>query len=249
MRCSHALRDQPPHTRDSGSARGFALRSRRRLGWYDPDGLRRLRRWPERRTTRKPDWRRWFRTSLDYRDTFYGHLLETVRGDHGDLLRKEAKKLKQPFGGIRQHLNQELAKQRAAQLQNHELAILLAELGFPAASRNYAARIPTTSARLLSEIAIRQTRPNLPSIVGRLADAADLLPEVEELRQSRHRLRRPGRPVEHLRLSGALPAIPISRRQYARSPRRGTDRLPDPAVRHLRTTTRRDRRVRRKPAA
>jgi hypothetical protein len=116
-----------------------------------------------------------------YRDTFYGQLLETVRGDHGEFLRAEAKRLKQPFGGIRQHLNQELAKQRAAQLQNHELAILLAEMGFPDASRQYASRIPTTSARLLSEIAIRQTSAELAAANGRLAEAAAYLPEVEGL--------------------------------------------------------------------
>src|SRR5262245_4725852 len=115
-----------------------------------------------------------------YRDTFYGRLLETVRGDHGDLLRIEAKRLKQPFGGIRQHLNQELAKQRAAQLQNHELAILLAELGFPDASREYAGRIPTTSARILSEIAIRQTSAELAAEAGRLTEAVAYLPEVED---------------------------------------------------------------------
>ncbi|HJZ90125.1 MAG TPA: hypothetical protein VKE40_04585, partial [Gemmataceae bacterium] len=116
-----------------------------------------------------------------YRDTFYGRLLETVGGDHGDLLRIEAKRLKQPFGGIRQHLNQELAKQRAAQLQNHELAVLLAELGFADASRHYAARIPTTSARILSEIAIRQTAAVLAAENARLNEAATYLPEVEDL--------------------------------------------------------------------
>jgi hypothetical protein len=116
-----------------------------------------------------------------YRDTFYGRLLETVGGEHGDLLRAEAKRLKQPFGGIRQHLNQELAKQRAAQLQNHELSILLAEMGFPDASRQYASRIPTTSARILSEIAIRQTSAELAANGGRLAEAAAYLPEVEDL--------------------------------------------------------------------
>lgn len=116
-----------------------------------------------------------------YRDAFYGRLLEDVRGDHGDLLRSEARRLKQPFGGIRQHLNQELARQRAAQLQNHELSILLAELGFPAASRSYAERIPTTSARILSEVAIRQTSAELDALNGRLTDAAAYLPEVEDL--------------------------------------------------------------------
>jgi hypothetical protein len=116
-----------------------------------------------------------------YRDAFYGRLLETVGGDHGELLRSEAKRLKQPFGGIRQHLNQELAKQRAAQLQNHELAVLLAELGFPGVSRHYAGRIPTTSARILSEVAIRQTSAELGAADRRLAEAAAVLPEVEDL--------------------------------------------------------------------
>lgn len=116
-----------------------------------------------------------------YRDTFYGRLLETIRGDHGELLRAEARRLKQPFGGIRQHLNQELAKQRAAQLQNHELSILLAEMGFPDASRHYASRIPTTSARILSEIAIRQTSAEVAAANGRLTEAAGYLPEVEDL--------------------------------------------------------------------
>jgi hypothetical protein len=115
-----------------------------------------------------------------YRDSFYTRLLDTVTGDHADLLKAEAKRLKQPFGGIRQHLNQELARQRAAQLQNHELAVLLAELGFPAASRQYASRIPTTSARILSEIAIGQTTAELSSNSGRLTEAAALLPAVED---------------------------------------------------------------------
>jgi len=116
-----------------------------------------------------------------YRDAFYAHLLKTVEGDHGDLLRAEAKKLKQPFGGIRQHLNQELAKQRAAQLQNHELSILLADIGFPTTSRHYASRIPTTSARILSEIAIGQSSAELNALNGKLAKAAEFLPEVESL--------------------------------------------------------------------
>jgi hypothetical protein len=116
-----------------------------------------------------------------YRDTFYTKLLDNVGGDHGDLLRAESKRLKQPFGGIRQHLNQELAKQRAAQLQNHELAILLAEMGFPSASRHYASRIPTTSARILSEIAIRQTSAELAVANDRVAEAGAFLPEVEDL--------------------------------------------------------------------
>ena len=116
-----------------------------------------------------------------YRDAFYTRLLLTVPGEHGELLRAEAKRLKQPFGGIRQHLNLELAKQRAGQLQNHELAMILAQLGYSDASRHYASLIPTTSARMLSEIAIRQTGAELAISHSDLSGAAAIVPDVEEL--------------------------------------------------------------------
>ncbi len=44
-----------------------------------------------------------------FRDRFYTQLLDRTTGDHANLLREESVKLKQPFGGIRQHLNHELA--------------------------------------------------------------------------------------------------------------------------------------------
>lgn len=116
-----------------------------------------------------------------YRDAFYKKLLQKVPGEHGDLLREEAKRLKQPFGGIRQHLNLELAKQRAGQLQNHELALILAQLGYPDASRHYASLIPTTSARILSEVAINQTEAELAVLHHDLAAACAILPNVEQL--------------------------------------------------------------------
>ena len=105
-----------------------------------------------------------------YRDAFYGRLLETVGGDHGDLLRAEAKRLKQPFGGIRQHLNQELAKQRAAQLQNHELAVLLRRTRVP--GRQPALREPhpdDLGPHPVRESRIRQTAAELAAGDGRLA--------------------------------------------------------------------------------
>ena len=116
-----------------------------------------------------------------YRDAFYTKLIERIPGEHGDRLRKESEKLKQPFGGVRQYLNQELARQRAAQLQDRELALILADMGFAAASRGYADRIPTASVRLLSEIAIRQTAAERLAGRGESAAAAALLPEVEDL--------------------------------------------------------------------
>jgi hypothetical protein len=115
------------------------------------------------------------------RDSFYTRLVETVSGADGERLRSEAAKLKQPFGGIRRHLNHVLAKHRAAQLQDRKLALLFAELGFSEASRERAARIPTASARFLSEIHLRQTTAKLAIAREDRHTAFNLLPEIEDL--------------------------------------------------------------------
>lgn len=116
-----------------------------------------------------------------YRDAFYAQLLETVSGAHAERLRHEAETTRQPFGGARQHLNQYLARHRAGQLQQRQLAVLFAEMGYPQASRREALRIPAASVRLLSAILSRVTTGQLLVDQGRLADAAAVLPEVEDL--------------------------------------------------------------------
>jgi hypothetical protein len=116
-----------------------------------------------------------------FRDTFYARLLEKLSGPHGERLRAE--QARQPFGGVRQHLNLYLARQRAAQLQQRHLALLFAEMGYSDASRAEAARIPAASVRLLSEIWIRLTTGQALAERGELAQAAQLLPEVEDLLQ------------------------------------------------------------------
>jgi hypothetical protein len=116
-----------------------------------------------------------------YRDAFYTHLLEEMTGAHGIRLRKEASATRQPFGGARQHLNQYLAQHRATQLQQRQLALLFAEMGYPEASQRAAARIPAASVRLLSEILGRLATGQLLVGRGQLAKAAPLLPEAESL--------------------------------------------------------------------
>jgi hypothetical protein len=116
-----------------------------------------------------------------YRDRFYAGLLATVGGAHGQRLRREAQTAHQSFGGARQHLNQYLARHRALQLQQRHLALLLASMGYPEASRKQAARIPAASVRLLSEIHLRLTTGWLRADAGDLGGAAALLPEVEDL--------------------------------------------------------------------
>jgi hypothetical protein len=116
-----------------------------------------------------------------YRDAFYVSLIGRVGGTHAARLRQEAAALRQPFGGVRQHLNHYLARHRAAQKQERHLTQLFAEMGYPEASRLEAAKVPTASVRLLSDVLGRLTTGQLLAERGELAAAAQLLPEVEDL--------------------------------------------------------------------
>ncbi|MBI2808740.1 MAG: hypothetical protein HYX68_27445 [Planctomycetes bacterium] len=116
-----------------------------------------------------------------YREAFYAHLLPAVQGPHGQRLQKEAKLLKQPFGGVRQGLNQYLASQRALQLQQRHLALLLAEIGYAGAARRQVARIPVASVRLLTEMQILLTSGHFCINQEHLDDAAKKLGAVEDL--------------------------------------------------------------------
>lgn len=118
-----------------------------------------------------------------YREAFYAQLLPLLAAAHAERLRQETATTRQPFGGARQHLNQYLARQRAAQLQQRYLTLLFADMGYPGQSRREAARIPAASVRMLSEVLGRLATGRLHLDRGELAEAAALLPEVEELLQ------------------------------------------------------------------
>ena len=115
------------------------------------------------------------------RESFYAYLLPTIKGKHAERLQKEAKQLKQPFGGVRQALNQHLANQRALQLQQRHLAELLAEIGYADAARRQAARIPVVSVRVQTEMQCLLTTGRIMVEQGRLPEAAKLLPHIEDL--------------------------------------------------------------------
>jgi len=115
------------------------------------------------------------------REAFYAYLLPTMTGKHGDRLKAEAKLLKQPFGGVRQALNQFLAGQRALQLQQRHLALLFAEIGYADAARRQATRIPVTSVRILTEIQVLLTTGNMLIDQGRLDETARNLSTIEDL--------------------------------------------------------------------
>ncbi len=116
-----------------------------------------------------------------YRDEFYKRLLTAVPGPHGERLREEAARLKQPFAGVRQYLNQAIAAERALHLQERRLALLFAAMGYPTAARARAANIPAPATRFGTEIRLRQTEAGFAVKDGRLPDAVRLLAEVEDL--------------------------------------------------------------------
>lgn len=116
-----------------------------------------------------------------FRDAFYSGLLNALQGAHGDRLRVEAQRAKQPFGGARQYLNQFLSRNRATQLQQRQLALLFAQMGYAEEGRREAARIPAASLRILSEMVGKLITGHLWTEQNRYAEAAGFLPEIEDL--------------------------------------------------------------------
>jgi hypothetical protein len=113
-----------------------------------------------------------------YRDAFYERLLARLEGAHGQRLREEAAKRRQPFGGARQHLNQELARRRAAQLEHVHLAAVFARMGYTTAATQHASFVPAASARMLCHIDCRLTECERAVVAGDLQPAAALVEEI-----------------------------------------------------------------------
>jgi hypothetical protein len=118
-----------------------------------------------------------------YRDRFYEELLARTPGVHGERLRAEAVRTKQPFGGARQYLNQDLARRRAAQMQHVQLAQIYARMGYPKAALAEAEAVRTASARMISQIYCRLAAGHQAIDVRQLDAAALQVPEIEDLLQ------------------------------------------------------------------
>ncbi|MBU6276680.1 MAG: hypothetical protein KGQ61_08580 [Planctomycetes bacterium] len=88
----------------------------------------------------------------EYRDGFYRWLLGQLPADHRSALDGETARLRQPFGGVRRHINSLLAGRRARQVEAVALAAVFARLGRATAAERLTARVPAASARLLSRI-------------------------------------------------------------------------------------------------
>src|SRR5262249_4044143 len=107
-------------------------------------------------------------------------------------------------------------------LQHRYLALLLAEMGFPEASRRQAAHIPVASVRLLSEIHLRLATGRIHADRGELAEAAGLLPDVEDLLRRGIDCAAAVDPWNVLGFQGLFPLSPAAE-----------DRTPAPRVGHL----------------
>lgn len=118
-----------------------------------------------------------------YRDAFYERFVSTIDGAHGERLRAEAVAGKQPLAGARQHLNQQLARRRAAQLEHVHLALLFARMGFPEASHRQASIVAVAGPRMICEIHCRLTTGHLSIDAGQFEHASVMLHEIEDFLQ------------------------------------------------------------------
>jgi hypothetical protein len=116
-----------------------------------------------------------------YRDQFYEDLLKRTSGPHGERLRAESQRTRQPFGGARQHLNQELARRRAVQMQHVHLAQLYARMGYPEVALAEANGVRIASARMISQIYCLLTAGHQSIDAHQLETVARTLPEIEQL--------------------------------------------------------------------
>ncbi len=87
-----------------------------------------------------------------YRDRFYDGLLDRIVEPHASRLKEEAEQKRQPFGAARQHINSELARQRASQLEHVHLARIYARMGYLEDAQREANIVPVASARMSSQI-------------------------------------------------------------------------------------------------
>ena len=116
-----------------------------------------------------------------YRDDFYQQLLTSAVGQRGERLRQEAQKRRQPFGAARQHLNHELSRRRALQLQRVHLALLFARMGYQESALKQADSVRVASARMLTALYCRLTSGHDAIDAGKLDLVSDDLLQIEDL--------------------------------------------------------------------
>jgi hypothetical protein len=118
-----------------------------------------------------------------YRDEFYRWLMTRLPAEHRRALEEEARLLRQPFGGVRRHINTLLAGRRARQVECVTLAATLARLGRAAGAERLAGMVPAASARMAARItslvvAAERAVRGMPAVTGE--EAIDPLDKLDQ---------------------------------------------------------------------
>jgi hypothetical protein len=162
-----------------------------------------------------------------YRDEFYRRLLERLPPRHRDGLEEEARRLKQPFGGVRRHINAMLAGRRARQVENVALAAVLARLGRADAAERLVGAVPAASARMFARITSRVVESQ--QALWRSADADAAVVRLDEAVDLLFRAVGCGAAVDPWNILGLSGQFPLHEP--------GGESLPDPRVDDLVTIT------------
>ena len=117
-------------------------------------------------------------TIADYRDQFYTELMESLPVEHQTRLKKESRVKHQPFGGVRQDLNAQLAQRRASQLVNCRLASIFARMGYPDAAVEQSKVVPVAAARINCQIDCLLSAANEATLRGELDEAFEAIPRI-----------------------------------------------------------------------
>ena len=116
-----------------------------------------------------------------YRDKFYTDVLARMSGAHADRLRAEESRRRQPFGGVRQHLNAHMAKLRASQLEHVQLARLFARMGSADSAKAESDNVPVPSARIACRIDCLLTTGKQLLQNGNMSAASKLPDDIVDL--------------------------------------------------------------------
>lgn len=113
-----------------------------------------------------------------FRDQFYQDLITRVPEAHRDRLMAESNIRRQPFGGARQDLNNELGSRRSRQLVNCRLASLYAQMGYAEQALAQSEVVPITSARINCQLDCLLATATASIKAGELEAAFNRIPTV-----------------------------------------------------------------------
>ena len=116
-----------------------------------------------------------------YRDLFYTRLLEKIEEPHRTRLLDEANRRQQPFGGARQHLNRQLARNRAFQMIHIHLALVFSRMGYEKPALRHAQVLPVASARMICQIDCLLHAGQQAIEEGELNQAAETIPRLFDI--------------------------------------------------------------------